>query len=162
MPDDPKPASPGAEKPVGTNGTAAAPAFSSLLDKIVIEGRMARDASQEPYAKDLIGEFVGQVLDDGMVVSRDTMTSIKSRIGQIDELLSAQVNALMHHPDFQALEAAWRGLNYLVMNTETGTHLKIRLLNTNRAELVNDLEKAVEFDQSQLFKKVYEEEYGTF
>jgi type VI secretion system protein ImpC len=160
MPEEQKPESPAAEKPSTTNGSAAAPA--SLLDKIVIDGRMARDPSQQPYAKDLIGEFVGQVLDEGMVVSRDTMMSIKSRIAQIDELLSAQLNALMHHPDFQAMEAAWRGLNYLVMNTETGSHLKIRLLNTNRSELVNDLEKAVEFDQSQLFKKVYEEEYGTF
>jgi type VI secretion system protein ImpC len=162
MPDEQKPESAGAEKPAATNGTAAAPAYATLLDKIVIEGRMARDASQQPYAKDLVGEFVGQVLDDGMVVSRDTMTSIKSRIAQIDELLSAQLNALMHHPDFQTLEASWRGLHYLVMNTETGSHLKIRLLNTNRSELVNDLEKAVEFDQSQLFKKIYEEEYGTF
>src|SRR6202012_1384628 len=116
-----KPESPASEKPAATNGSAAAPA--SLLDKIVIDGRMARDASQQPYAKDLIGEFVGQVLDEGMGVSRDKMTSMKSRIAQIDELLSAQLNALMHHPDFQALEAAWRGLNYLVMNTETGGHL---------------------------------------
>ena len=139
-----------------TNGQA------SLLDKIVVDGRMAKDASQTPYAKDLIGEFVGQVLDEGMVVSRDTITSIKSRIAQIDELISNQLNALMHHPEFQALEASWRGLHYLVMNTETGAHLKIRLLNSTRSELVNDLEKAIEFDQSQLFKKIYEEEYGTF
>jgi type VI secretion system protein ImpC len=147
-----------AEQPAATNGKVSA----SLLDKIVTDGHMVRDPSQQPYARDLIGEFVGQVLDEGMVVSRDTVTSIKSRIAQIDELISQQLNALMHHPEFQALEASWRGLSYLVMNTETGTHLKIRLLNSTRGELVNDLEKAVEFDQSQLFKKVYEEEYGTF
>jgi type VI secretion system protein ImpC len=164
MPEEQKPEAAGAERPVAaekpaaTNGTVN----GSLLDKIVLEGRMARDPSQQPYAKDLIGEFVGQVLDDGMVVSRDTMTSIKSRIAQIDELISQQLNAMMHHPDFQTLEASWRGLHYLVMNTETGTSLKIRLLNANRRELMTDLEKAVEFDQSQLFKKIYEEEYGTF
>jgi type VI secretion system protein ImpC len=146
----------GASSSTTTNGQG------SLLDKIVVDGRMVRDASQTAYARDLIGEFVGQVLDEGMAVSRDTVTSIKTRIAQIDELISRQLNALMHHPEFQALEASWRGLSYLVMNTETGTHLKIRLLNATRAELVNDLEKAVEFDQSQLFKKVYEEEYGTF
>jgi len=143
--------------PAGTNGAAL-----TLLDKIVVDGKMARDPSQQPYAKDLIGEFVGQVLDEGMVVSRDTITSVKSRIGQIDELLSQQLNAIMHHPEFQALESSWRGLHYLVMNTETGTHLKIRLLNIARQEVVNDLEKAIEFDQSVLFKRIYEEEYGTF
>ena len=141
-----------------SNGTVTV----GLLDQIVQEGHMARDDSQRPYAKDLVSEFVGQVLDDGMVVSRDTMTSIKSRIAEIDELLSAQLNEVMHHPDFQALESSWRGLNFLVQNSETGTHMKIRLLNANRNELINDLEKAVEFDQSQLFKKIYEEEYGTF
>ena len=153
------------EKPMAAAAGAGAQSSTtngSLLDKIVVDGRMVKDPSQTPYAKDLIGEFVGQVLDDGMVVSRDTITSIKTRIAQIDELISNQLNALMHHPEFQALEASWRGLNYLVMNTETGAHLKIRLLNSTRSELVNDLEKAIEFDQSQLFKKIYEEEYGTF
>src|SRR5215469_9666871 len=153
------------EKPMSAAAGAGASSSTtngqgSLLDKIVVDGRMAKDASQTPYAKDLIGEFVGQVLDEGMVVSRDTITSIKTRIAQIDELISNQLNALMHHPEFQALEASWRGLHYLVTNTETGAHLKIRLLNSTRSELLNDLEKAIEFDQSQLFKKIYEEEYG--
>jgi type VI secretion system protein ImpC len=153
-----------AEQPSAQAAAASASAngSGSLLDKIIQEGRMTRDASQTPYAKDLIGEFVGQVLDEGMVVSRDTVTSIKTRIAQIDELLSAQVNEIMHNPEFQQLEASWRGLNYLVMNSETGTHLKIRLLNATKQDLVNDLEKASEFDQSTLFKRIYEDEYGTF
>jgi type VI secretion system protein ImpC len=155
MPEE-QPLKPGAQPATTTNGSG------SLLDKIVVEGKMARDESQQPYAKDLIGEFVGQVLDEGMVVSRDTVTSIKSRIAEIDELISQQLNEIMHHADFQKLEAAWRGLHYLVMNTETGTQLKIRLLNVTKQEIVNDLEKASEFDQSVLFKQIYEEEYGTF
>ncbi len=133
-----------------------------LLDQIVLEGKMARDPSQTAYAKDLVSEFASQVLDEGMVVSSDTVTSIKSRIAEIDELLSLQLNELMHAPDFQALEASWRGLNYLVMNTETGSRLKIRLLNVTKKEITADLEKATEFDQSQLFKAIYEDEYGTF
>ena len=68
----------------------------------------------------------------------------------------------MHHPDLQKLEASWRGLHLLVQNTETSSRLKLRLLNVTQKELLNDLEKAVEFDQSALFKKIYEEEYGTF
>ena len=133
-----------------------------LLDTIIQEGNMARDESQLPYAKDLIGEFVTQILDEDMTVSADTVAMIEDRIAQIDELLTNQLNEIMHVPDFQDLEASWRGLNYLVMNTETGVSLKLRLLNITKAELLNDLEKASEFDQSHLFKKVYEEEYGTF
>ena len=134
----------------------------STLDQIIQEGRMAKDDSQIPYAKDLIGEFVTQILDEGMTVSADTIAMIEDRIAQIDELLTNQLNEIMHADDFQKLEGSWRGLNYLVMNTETGVMLKLRLLNITQKELLKDLEKAVEFDQSQLFKKIYEEEYGTF
>jgi len=140
----------------------AAAAELSTLDKILVDGKMARDESQKPYAKDLIGEFVNQVLDQGMVVSQDTFASINSRIAQIDELISKQLNEVMHAAEFQKLEASWRGLNHLVMNSETGVRLKIRLMNITKAELLSDLEKATEFDQSELFKKIYEEEYGTF
>jgi len=133
-----------------------------LLDNIIQNGQMVKDESQVPYAKDLIGEFVAQILDEGMTVSADTAAMINEQIAKIDELLTLQLNEVMHQPDFQKLEGAWRGLNYLVMNTETGVMLKLRLLNVTAAELLKDLETAVEFDQSQLFKKVYEEEYGTF
>src|SRR5262249_45435171 len=86
--------------------------------------------------------------------------NIKYWIGEIDKKLSAQLNEVMHHPDFQRLEGTWRGLHYLVDQSETGDNLKIRVLNVTRRELFRDLERAVEFDQSALFKKVYEEEYG--
>ncbi len=133
-----------------------------LLDNIIQNGQMVRDDSQVPYAKDLIGEFVTQILDEGMSVSADTAAMINEQIAKIDEILTLQLNEVMHHEDFQKLEGSWRGLNYLVMNTETGVMLKLRLLNITAQELLKDLETAVEFDQSQLFKKVYEEEYGTF
>jgi type VI secretion system protein ImpC len=135
---------------------------TSALGRIVVDTRIARDPSQIAYGKDLIGEFVTQVLDEGMTVSNDAVASIKTRIAQIDELLSVQMNEILHDEAFQSLESSWRGLNYLVMNSETGTHLKLRLLNATKKELTTDLEKAVEFDQSALFKKIYEEEYGTF
>ncbi|MGH9901237.1 MAG: type VI secretion system contractile sheath large subunit, partial [Pyrinomonadaceae bacterium] len=76
--------------------------------------------------------------------------------------LSAQLNEVMHAEEFQKLEASWRGLHHLVMNSETGTMLKIRVFNASKKDLSKDLEKAAEFDQSALFKKVYEEEFGTF
>ncbi|MBI9082855.1 MAG: type VI secretion system contractile sheath large subunit [Desulfobacterales bacterium] len=133
-----------------------------LLDTIIYNGQMVRDDSQIPYAKDLIGEFVNQILAEGMSVSADTAAMINEQIAKIDELVTKQLNEVLHQEDFQKLEGSWRGLNFLVMNTETGTMLKLRLLNISQKELLNDLEKAVEFDQSQLFKKIYEEEYGTF
>jgi type VI secretion system protein ImpC len=103
------------------------------------------------------------VLENNMTVGKDSVVAgIKDQIAKIDEQISDQLNEIMHAPEFQKLEASWRGLHYLVMNTETGTMLKLRLLNVTRDELLSDMEKATEFDQSALFKKVYEEEYGTF
>ena len=82
-------------------------------------------------------------------------------IAQLDALLSGQVNAILHHPQFQKLEASWRGLHYLVRQAPEGDNVKIRVLSLSWKELIRDLERAIEFDQSQLFKKVYEEEFGT-
>ncbi|POD80988.1 EvpB family type VI secretion protein [Pseudomonas syringae group genomosp. 3] len=134
----------------------------TLLDKIIAEGRMAHDDSQQGYARDMLAEFATQVLDEGMAIDKDTVAMINERIGKIDSLISDQLNEILHHEDVQKLEASWRGLHALVKNTETGTRLKLRLLNVSQKELQTDLEKAVEFDQSALFKKIYEEEYGTF
>lgn len=134
----------------------------SLVDNIIQNGRIARDESQMEYAKDLVAEFATQILDEGMTVNADTVAMISNRIAQIDELITNQLNEIMHHEDFQQLEGSWRGMNYLVMNSETSTTLKLRLMNVSKKDLLKDLEKAVEFDQSAMFKKVYEEEYGTF
>lgn len=134
----------------------------TLLDRIIAEGRMAHDESQQDYARDMLAEFATQVLDEGMAIDKDTVAMINDRISQIDKLISDQLNEVLHHPDLQKLEASWRGLHMLVDQTETSTRLKLRLLNVTQKELQNDLEKAVEFDQSALFKKIYEEEYGTF
>jgi type VI secretion system protein ImpC len=134
----------------------------TLLDRIIAEGRMAHDESQQGYARDMLAEFATQVLDEGMAIDKDTVAMINDRISQIDKLISDQLNEVLHHPDLQKLEASWRGLHMLVDQTETSSRLKLRLLNVTQKELQNDLEKAVEFDQSALFKKIYEEEYGTF
>ncbi len=134
----------------------------TLLEKIIWDGKMVRDESQVDYAKDLVGELAKQVVDQTMTVSTDTAAMINSRIAEIDELISKQLDEIMHAPDFQKMEGTWRGMHYLVMNTETSTRLKLRVLNVTKKELLNDLEKAVEFDQSVLFKQIYEEEYGTF
>ena len=102
------------------------------------------------------------MLDGSITIARDTEMMINARIAQIDHLLSLQLSEIIHHPEFQKLEGSWRGLKHLVDQSETGELLKIRVMNATKREVLRDLEKAPEFDQSQLFKKVYEEEYGVF
>jgi type VI secretion system protein ImpC len=92
----------------------------------------------------------------------DAVRTISRRIKAIDDLISERLDQILHDPKFQALEASWRGLHMLVFGTETSGRLKLRVMNIGRDDLQSDLEKAVSFDQSALFKKVYEEEYGTF
>ena len=133
-----------------------------LLSRILSEGRLARDEVQTERAKDMLAEFVSQVMQGQLVVSRDMEATINARIAAIDRLLSAQLNEILHHEDFQKLEGSWRGLRHLVMNSETGQALKIRVFNASKKDLGKDLERAAEFDQSALFKKIYEEEFGTF
>ena len=135
----------------------------SLLEQILIDGKMVRDESQRSFSISLLQEFITQIEgSDKAARPKDVVAFINLCIQQLDEKLGNQLNEIIHDPAFLTLEGSWRGLNYLVMNTETGAKLKLRLLNITRNELQTDLEKAVEFDQSQLFKKVYEEEYGTF
>lgn len=134
----------------------------SLLDQIVEQGRLARDPAAKERGKDLVKEFVSQVLEGNMTVSRDTESMINARIAQIDHLLSLQLNEILHHPAFQKLEGSWRGLKHLMDQSETGTSLKIKVLNVSKKELLRDLQRAPEFDQSAMFKKVYEEEFGVF
>jgi len=138
------------------------PVEISLLDQIVQEGRMARDESQKGWARDVLGEFAKQIMEGTVVVSKDTELMINARIAQIDRLISQQLNEVIHHPDFQKLEASWRGLNYLVQQSETSEMMKLRVMNVSKKDLLKDMEKASEFDQSTLFKKIYEDEFGMF
>jgi type VI secretion system protein ImpC len=151
------------QSPTGATAAAATDKTEEpgLLDQIIAQGRMARDEEQRTLAKDLIGEFVDQVMS-GMTISRDMQASINARIAQIDTLLSKQLNAILHHEEFQKLEASWRGLHYLVHQSETGPMLKLKVMNVAKKDLLKDMERAPEFDQSALFKKVYEEEFGMF
>jgi type VI secretion system protein ImpC len=133
-----------------------------LLDQIVEQGRFGKDNTAQERGKNLVKEFVAQVLDGSMTVAKDAEMMINARIAQIDHLLSIQLNEILHHEAFQKLEGSWRGLKHLLDHSETGTQLKIRVLNATKKDLLRDIEKAPEFDQSALFKKVYEEEYGVF
>ena len=135
---------------------------TSLLDQIVTEGRLARGAETTEKGKNLVRDFVDQVLKGAMTVSKDAEAMITARIAEIDRLVSLQLNEVLHHASFQKLEGTWRGLKYLLDQSETSDKLKIRVLNATKKELLRDLQRAPEFDQSALFKKVYEEEFGVF
>ncbi|HWB41941.1 MAG TPA: type VI secretion system contractile sheath large subunit [Gemmatimonadales bacterium] len=137
-------------------------AEAGLLDQIVEQGRFGKEAPAKERGKDMIKRFVSEVLEGSIVMARDTEAALNARIAQLDHLISLQLNEIMHAPELQQLEATWRGLKYLLSQTETSTMLKIKVLNVSKKELLRDLQRAPEFDQSALFKKVYEEEYGVF
>ncbi|MFL6466421.1 MAG: type VI secretion system contractile sheath domain-containing protein, partial [Pyrinomonadaceae bacterium] len=123
--------------------TAAAEAVEvqqegSLLDRILTEGKMARDEYQKERAKDMIGEFVGQVMSGELTMSKNMDVAINSRIAEIDRLISAQMNQIMHNEEFQKLEGSWRGLQHLVRNSLTGTQLKIRVMSVTKKDLLKD------------------------
>ncbi|HEX8711734.1 MAG TPA: type VI secretion system contractile sheath large subunit, partial [Terracidiphilus sp.] len=137
-------------------------AEQSLLEQIVSAGRFTRDAASLERGRDMVKEFVSQVLEGHMTLTRDAEATIQARIAQIDRLISLQLNEVLHYPAFQKLEGTWRGIKYLMDQSETSEMLKIKVLNVSKRELLKDLQRAPEFDQSALFKKVYEEEFGVF
>ena len=130
---------------------------ASLLDQVV----GATKQTERDTAQDLVKNLVQQALSGTVTFDRNLTRTFNQAIADIDRKLSTQLNAIIHSEKFLKLEGSWRGLNYLVMNSETGTSLKIRMLNATKREINRDLTKAVEFDQSQLFKKIYENEFGT-
>jgi len=135
---------------------------ADLLDQIVEQSKVAKSSAEHARARDLIAELVNQVMDGTVVVSDNLAATIDARVAELDRLISAQLSAVMHAPEFQKLESSWTGLNYLVSNTATGPNLKVKMLNATKRELVKDFQSAIEFDQSTMFRKVYEEEFGTF
>ena len=144
------------EKKANAAATQTATEEFSLLDSAIA----ATKQTAPDRAKELLKTFTEQALAGQVTFDKDLSKSIRTTIAKIDEQISRQLAAIMHHPDFQKLEGSWRGLQYLVMNSETGEQLKLRVLNCTKKDMQKDLEKAVEFDQSELFKKIYESEFG--
>ena len=142
--------------------TAASPATTTLEAPGLLDQILTNTKQTEPdRAQDLVKNLVEQALSGTVTFDKNLTRTFDRAIAAIDRKLSTQLNAIMHDPRFLKLEGSWRGLNYLVMNSETGTSLKLRVLNVTKRELGRDLSKAVEFDQSQTFKKIYENEFGT-
>lgn len=142
--------------------TALPAADTPLLDDIVSRSRVARNETEARRAKDLIGELVREVMQGTVVVSDNLSARLDARVAELDRLISEQLSEVMHAPEFQKLESTWTGLNYLCKQTSTGEMMKIKVFNATKRELIRDFKTAIDFDQSALFKKVYEEEFGTF
>jgi type VI secretion system protein ImpC len=137
---------------------AAAAGAGSLLDQIT---SMMPRAVEKPRRDALIRSLVEESLKGTVAFDKSITKTINQAIASIDATMSQQLAAIMHNADFQKLEGSWRGMHHLVMNSETGAQLKIRVMNISKRELFKDLDKAVEFDQSQIFKKIYEAEFGS-
>jgi type VI secretion system protein ImpC len=132
----------------------------SILDRIIVEGKLGQTPAEQSQAKLWLEALVDNVLNKKMVSAKDTEVALNERIAAIDDAISKQLNEVMHAEPFQKLEGTWRGLHYLLSKTETSPMLKIKVLNITKTELLKDLQKASEFDQSNVFKKVHDEEYG--
>ncbi len=129
----------------------------SLLDQVL----SATKHTERSRAEELIRTLTEEALKGTVTYSKNITQTINAGIRAIDQAMSKQLAAILHHPDLQKLEGTWRGLHHLVMNSETSAQLKIKVLNVPKKELFKDVDKAVEFDQSQIFKKLYENEFGS-
>ncbi|GAA4417290.1 type VI secretion protein EvpB [Advenella faeciporci] len=140
--------------------TLAGDELTSLLQK---EFKPKTDQAREAV-ENAVKTLARQALENAVTISADAYSTIQAIIAEIDGKLTEQINQIMHHAEFQQLEGAWRGLHYLVNNTETDELLKIRVMCISKKELGRTLKryKGVGWDQSPIFKRVYEEEYGQF
>ncbi|HWY92038.1 MAG TPA: type VI secretion system contractile sheath large subunit, partial [Chthoniobacterales bacterium] len=139
--------------------TVEANEFETLLDReFKPKTEQAKSAVQEA-----VKTLAEQALGAASLISDDALVTIQSLIGELDRKLTEQINVIIHHEDFKKLEGTWRGLYHLVSNTETDEMLKIRVMNVSKKDLARTLKKykGVAWDQSPIFKRVYEDEYGS-
>lgn len=148
---------------MATEDVLEAPQDSAVTEEISFleQAIGATKQTERDETEELLRNLTQEVMKGTVKWNKNLTVTINAAINAIDEILSKQVAAIMHNEKFQKLEGSWRGLNHLVFNSETGAGLKIRMLNITKKELSKDLERAVEFDQSQTFKKIYENEFGT-
>ena len=133
--------------------------FEALLNKEF----KPKSEEANTAVKSAVNTLVQQALQNASLISNDSIKTIEGMIAELDKKLSEQMNAIIHHEDFENLESAWRGLSYLVNNTQTSETLKLRVLNVSKKDLAKSLKKfkGTAWDQSPIFKKLYEDEYGT-
>ncbi len=149
---------------LAAQGTTPASAAVEVTDfeKLLFKEVRAQDPEKQSAVQSAVRTIIASTLSTARTVSPDVSKTISEIIAGIDQQLTAQVNEIIHHEDFKALEGSWRGLHYLVNNTETSEMLKIRVLNISKKDLEKTLKKfeGVSWDQSPIFKKLYNEEFN--
>lgn len=154
-----------AEAETEAQGAAEGEAFgSSDFEALLQKEFRPKSDTAKTAVEQAVKTLAEQALSNAALISDDALRTIESIVSEIDKKLTEQVNLILHHADFQQLESAWRGLHYLVNNTETDEMLKIRVMNISKKETHKTLRKfkGTAWDQSPLFKKLYEEEFGQF
>src|SRR3981081_4064350 len=148
------------QDPQAESGAVEVTEFDFLLRKEF----KPKTAEAKEAVERAVRTLAEQALSQTKLIGADTIKSIEEIIAQLDKKLTEQINLILHHDDFQKLEGGWRGLHHLVNNTETDEQLKIRFMNISKLELGKTLKryKGTAWDQSPLFKKIYEAEYGQF
>jgi type VI secretion system protein ImpC len=134
---------------------------AATQEQDILQQAIELTRAERPRAEGLLKALTEEALKGALVFDKNVGRTIKARISELDALISQQLAAVMHTPEFQKLEGTWRGMHYLVMNSETGTQLKLRLIHCTKDDALSDFENAVEFDQSELWKKLYETEFGS-
>jgi type VI secretion system protein ImpC len=154
-----------AEQEAQTEASGGATVFgSSEFENLLQKEFRPKSDEAKTAVQSAVKVLAEQALANTALISDDALRSIESIISEIDKKLTEQVNLILHHEEFQQLESAWRGLHYLVNNTETDEMLKIRVMNISKKEIHKTLRKfkGTAWDQSPIFKKIYEEEFGQF
>ena len=148
---------------VAQGAAGSAPAEVGEFEALLNKEFKARDTQKQTAVQNAIRTLAQQALASTQLISADVNRTVSAMIAEIDRKLSEQINRIMHHEDFKALEGTWRGLHHLINNTETDEMLKIRVLNISKNDLKKTLKKfeGTAWDQSPLFKKLYEDEFGS-
>ena len=148
--------------PADTESQAQAAEATEAQEVSLLDQAIGATKQTEPdRAQDLLKTLTEEAMKGVVTFDKNLTVTLNKAVAAIDQQMSRQLAAVMHHEKFRKLEGSWRGLHHLVMNSETGSSLKIKVMNATKRELYKDLTKAVEFDQSNLFKKIYESEFGT-
>jgi type VI secretion system protein ImpC len=150
------------EKQQDTAAAAEADASVSLLDQLIESARIKPGDEAYSITRQGIQAFIGQLLEPQNAVERITQATVDSMIADLDQKLCAQVDAILHHADFQKIESAWRSLKFLVDRTNFRENVKIQLLSVSKGKLLEDFEDSADITKCGLYKNLYTAEYGQF
>ena len=145
-----------------SSGAATTTVGTSLLDELLSEAKVTPEQETYAIARQGVETFITEVLSSSDKYRKIDKAAVDVMIAEIDERLSAQINSIMHHKDFQKLESAWRGLKYLIDNVNFRENVRVEVLNVSKSDLLDDFEDSPEIPKSGLYRTVYSAEYGTF